>query len=90
MGGPLSGLESVWPYVKLAAMVSGAALALLAIAALMYILQTTCRPVLVVMQWLIGHKPGEKPGEFACGISYGVRMLVWASLISLVVWLVFH
>ena len=86
----LNSLENVVPYVKLAALVSGAALVFIAIAALTFTLQSTCRPVLVLMQWMVGHTPGDKPGEIVRGISYGARMLVWASLISFMVWIVFH
>jgi hypothetical protein len=86
----LNGLGNVLPYVKLAAVVAGVALVLIAAAALMYVLQSTFRPVFVVTQWLVGYTPGEKPGEIVRGISYGARMLVWAALIGVTVWMVFH
>jgi hypothetical protein len=86
----LSGLENVVPYAKLAAMVIAATLILIAAAALTYTVQVVCRPLCTVMQWMVAYTPGEKPGEVIQGISMGARMLVWAALIGLVVWIVFH
>jgi hypothetical protein len=86
----LNGLENVLPYVKLGAVGMGLALGLIAAAAFMYVVQTTFRPLLVVMQWMVAHTPGEKPGEIIQGFNIGARMLVWATLIGFVVWFVFH
>lgn len=84
------GLEHILPYAKLLAFVCGGALVFIALAAFAYTMQTTFRPWLVAMQWLIGHTPGEKPSDIVRGISQGIRLLVWSMLIGVTVFLLFH
>lgn len=86
----LNELENMLPYVKIAAVVIGIVSVLIAAASITYIAQTSCRPLFVVLQWMVAYTPGEKPGEIIQGISIGARMLVWSVLIGLVVWFLFH
>jgi len=86
----LDSLQDILPYMKLAVWAMGAVLALIALAALTYIVRTTYGPLAGVMQWLVGYTPGEEPGEIARGISHGARMMVWAALIGLLGWFLFH
>ena len=85
----LLGLKEYLPYIKLAAIGGGVALVFITIAAFTYIAHTTCRPLFVVLQWMVGYTPGQ-PGEVAQGFSYGARMSFWAALIGLAVWFFFH
>ena len=86
----LNDLGGILPYLKLAALAVGLALALITVAAVTYLVQTTCRPLLAVVQWLVGYTPGQEPGEIISGTSYGARMVAWASLIGLVIWVFLH
>jgi hypothetical protein len=86
----LNHLNDLLPYVKPAAVLIGLLLVVITIAALTYIVKSASRPLLAVMQWSVGHTSGEQPGEVMQGISYGARMLFWAGVIGLAVWIVFH
>ncbi len=86
----LTGLQNMLPYLKLIACVIGVALGLIALAAMMYVLQTALGPLWRFMQWMFGHTPGERPGELVAGIAFGARMLVWAGLIGVMVWFIVH
>lgn len=86
----LNNLNDYLPYVKLAGVLIGTLLVVTTIAILTYVVKTAFRPLLVVMQWTVGHTPGEPAGEVMQGISFGARMLFWAGVIGLVVWFCFH
>jgi hypothetical protein len=86
----ISVLENIGPYLKTIALVIGVAIGLIGAAATVYMAKTTFGPLLVVLQWMFAYKPGERPNDIVAGISFGARMLVWAALISLVVWFLFQ
>ncbi|MHB1423121.1 MAG: hypothetical protein ACYC3I_07995 [Gemmataceae bacterium] len=86
----INSLGEYLPYLKLAGVAIGIALAVFAAAALTYIIKVMCGPSWRVVQWLVGHTPGEQPGEFVQGMSYGARMLFWAGVIGIVGWTIFH
>ncbi len=83
----LSGLQNALPYLQGAAWVIGVALALIAAAAAVYTVKTAFGPLLVILRWMFAHTPGEKPNDIVAGISFGGRMLAWAALVGLLVWL---
>jgi hypothetical protein len=66
-----------------------AALAVIALAAAVYAIKTAFGPLGVVLQWLFAYAPGE-PNEAVAGISFGVRMLVWAAVVAAVVWFTYQ
>jgi hypothetical protein len=64
-----------------------AALAVIALAAVVYALKTAFGPLAVVLKWLFAYAPGN---EAIAGISYGARMLVWAAVVAAVVWFLYQ
>lgn len=83
-------LESIGPYAKTIAVAAGVLLALGALALVMYVSKTAFGPFVKVVCWMFSYTPGTKPNDIVAGISFGGRMLAWASLIALVVWFIFH
>ena len=82
--------DSITPYLKFGALAVGVALGLVAAAALMYVLQSTGRPLLRIVQFMIAHTPGKEPSEPLAGVFYGVRMLGWAVVVGVVTWFIAH
>ena len=64
-----------------------AALAVIALAAVVYAIKTAFGPLGVVLKWLFAYAPGN---EAVAGISYGARMLVWAAVVAAVVWFIYQ
>ena len=72
------------------AVVVGAALAVIALAALVYAAKTSFGPVGTALGWLFAYKAGEKPNDVVQGISFGARMLAWAAVVAAVVWFTYQ
>ena len=86
----LTGFGEFLPYLKTIAWAIGLALGLIAAAAAVYVVRTSVGPLLRVAQWMFAYTPGERPGELVAGISFGARILAWAGLIGVAVWLLVH
>lgn len=86
----LSLIESIGPYLKAFALAIALALGLIAAAAAVYTANTAFGPVLVVVRWMFAHSPGERPNDIVAGISFGGRMLAWALLVGVLIWVLFH
>jgi hypothetical protein len=71
------------------ALIVGAALAVIALAATVYAAKTAFGPLAAVLQWMFAYAPGERPSDVVAGISFGARMLAWSALVSAVVWFVY-
>ena len=85
----LNGLESLWPQAKVSVLVAAVALGIVALAGSVYVTKTAFGPFIMAVQWLFAYTPGERPSDLVSGISYGGRMLAWASLVALAVWFFF-
>jgi hypothetical protein len=72
------------------ALIVGAALAVIALAATVYATKTAFGPLAAVLQWMFAHKPGERPNDAVAGISFGARMLVWSALVGAAVWFLYQ
>jgi hypothetical protein len=55
-----------------------------------YTVRTAAGPSLAVVQWMFAYTPGERPGDIVAGMSFGARMLAWASPVGLAVWVLSH
>ena len=85
----LNALQSLWPQAKVIVLVAPVALGIIALAGSVYLTKTAFGPFIKVVQWLFAYTPGERPSDLVSGISYGGRMLAWASLVALAVWFFF-
>ena len=83
-------LDGVVAQVEEIALVIGAALAVIALAAVVYAAKTAFGPVAAALRWLFAYRPGERPNDIVLGISFGARMLAWAALVGIVVWFVYQ
>jgi hypothetical protein len=66
-----------------AALVIGA---LVAFAALVYIVRTATSPFVKTIEWMFAYTPGEKSNEVVSGVSAGARMLLWAGVVGIITW----
>ena len=83
-------LDGVVAQAQEIALVVGAALAVVALAAFVYAAKTAFGPLATVLQWLFAYTPGERPNDVVAGLSFGARMLAWAALVAAVAWLVYQ
>jgi hypothetical protein len=72
------------------ALIVGAALAIVALAAAAYAAKTAFGPLAAVLQWLFAYAPGERPNDVVAGISFAARMLAWSALVGAVVWFIYQ
>jgi hypothetical protein len=64
-------------------------LVILAIGVGVYVLRTVMgmlRPVVAIVFWLFGVRPGERPGDLAAGVAMGLRLLVWVGIVGASFW----
>jgi hypothetical protein len=69
-----------WGVVAVAALV-----AVVAVFALLYLVRMMgdlLKPLAATVRWLVGLRPGRKPGPVLAGVNLGVWMSVWALLLS--------
>jgi hypothetical protein len=83
------GLLGIPLYLKVIGIGIVLILGVFAIAAFVNAAKTASGPVVRVIQWMVGHTPGQKPSDIVAGISFGARILVWAAVISSVIWFFF-
>ena len=67
----------------------GAALAVIALAALVYAAKTAFGPLATLLGWLFAYTR-RKANDIVAGLSFGARMLAWASVVGAVVWIVYQ
>lgn len=48
-----------------------------------YALRTTAGPIVTLCQWMCWYTPGEEPHPVVLGVSHGLRLVAWASLLGL-------
>jgi hypothetical protein len=82
----LGQLEQLLPYVKLFALVIGVSAVVCALAAVAFILKSVFGPLIAVLQWLFGYRPGQRPGDIPAGLSHGLRLMTWSVLVGIVLW----
>ncbi len=83
-------LEGVMAQAREIALVVVAVLAVIALAALVYAVKTALGPLAAVLRWLFAYTPGERPNDIVAGLIFGARMLAWAALVAVVVWIVYQ
>ena len=83
-------LDGVVAQAQEIAWILGAALAVIALAALVYAAKTAFGPLATLLGWLFAYTPGERPNDIVAGLSFGARMLAWASVVGAVVWIVYQ
>jgi len=86
----INGLDGVARRAQEIALIVGAALAVIALAAAVYAVKTAFGPLAAVLQWLFAYAPGERPSEAVAGISFAARMLAWSALVGAVVWFIYQ
>ena len=72
------------------ALIVGAALAVVALAAFVYAAKTALGPLATALRWLFAYTPGESPNDVVAGVSVAARMLAWAALVAAVAWFVYQ
>src|SRR5690242_15057824 len=65
-------------------------LAIVALAAVTYVLRTTFDPLIRIVQWLFAYSSGAPPNAVTAGVAHGARVAVWSGFIGLVVWFLAH
>jgi len=86
----LKALEGIAAQAQEIALVVGAALAVIALAAFVYAAKTAFGPLATALRWLFAYTPGEKPNDAVAGISFAARMLAWSALVAVLVWIVYQ
>jgi hypothetical protein len=82
--------ESLLPWLKLLAVVFIVLAVAVTLGVTTFTLRATCSPLGRVVQWLFWHTPGTPPNAVVAGISHGARLLFWATLLGLGVWMFVH
>jgi hypothetical protein len=75
-----------WPVLKWSGVVLIGVVILVALGLVTYILRTTLGPFVRVAQWLSWYTPGQRPHPVLLGISHGIRLVIWATVLGLGLW----
>ena len=85
----MQNLEGLASRAEQIGLVVGAALTVIALAALVYTAKTAFGPLGTALRWLFAYS-GERPNEVVAGLSFGARMLAWAAVVAAAVSIIYQ